>query len=460
MASRVKDLTNGTPWKIISIFSIPIAISYLLQHAYQLADLWMVGNMLPESSFAAIGATNPLNLFVTMFAIGTATGFSVVTAHRFGKGDLVSMKKSYAHGLLLCLFIGLAVTLLACLSTQLLLLAVDIKVNDLLFNDAFNYIFIIFLGVIPAIFYNYFSSILRAVGNTKTPLMFLILSALLNIGTNFILLRYTPLGVSGAAIATVFSQLVSAVCSFIYIQYHYPEFKVSFSELKLEKEEVKIHLKQGLPMGVQFSFLYIALIILQREVNKFDTGAISAFSAANKVDALFMQPLNAIGTAMVTFVGQNYGAKKYQRIKDGIKQMCIVQLIIVIILTVVVISIKDIYIYIMIKDPIKETIEYAPIFLFFIALSQPAIGGIFLFRNCLQASGYSIHAMIASIIQCIARALLAITLPIGLGIYGVALATPISWYVSAILLSVFVIVKIFRKNNLLSIEDNLDNPNN
>ena len=172
MASRVKDLTKGTPWKVISLFSIPIAISYLLQNAYQLADLWMIGNMLDENAFAAIGTTNPLNLFVTMFAIGTATGFSVITAQRFGKGDMDGMKKSYIQGLLLCVIIGVIVSILACLSTQALLLAVDIGFHDELFKEAFNYIFIIFLGLIPAIFYNFFSSILRAVGNTKMPLIF------------------------------------------------------------------------------------------------------------------------------------------------------------------------------------------------------------------------------------------------------------------------------------------------
>lgn len=445
MASRVKDLTVGTPWKVITLFSIPIVISYLLQQGYQLADVWMVGNMLPETSFAAVGTTTPLNLFVTMFAIGTATGFSVVTAQRFGKGDMPSMKKSYIHGLILCLIIGIIVTLLACLLTNPLLLAVDINKDNILYQDSYNYIFIIFLGVIPAIFYNYFSSILRAVGNTKMPLVFLIIAALSNILMNYLFIKLTPLGVSGAAIATVLSQLISAICSFIYIQLRYPEFKFKFKELVLEKEDVKIHLRQGLPMGIQFSFLYIALIILQREVNKFDTGAISAYSAANKVDALFMQPLNAIGTAMVTYVGQNYGAKKYSRIKQGIKQMMIIQSVIIVILTVAVLLIKDHFIYVMIKEPTKEAVEYAPIFMFFIALSQFALGTIFLFRNCLQAVGKSLHAMVVSIIQCVVRGLLAIVLPLGIGIYGCAIATPIAWYVSSIFFTVFVIREIFIK---------------
>ena len=238
---------------------------------------------------------------------------------------------------------------------------------------------------------------------------------------------------------------MSALASFIYLQIRYPEFKIHFKELKLDKKDVKVHLKQGLPMGVQFSFLYIALIVLQRQVNSFDTGAISAFSAANKVDALFMQPLNAIGTAMVTFVGQNYGAKKFKRIKDGIKQMCIAQLICVVVLSVAVFCIKDNFIYVLIENPTKEAIEYAPIFMTFIACSQLALGTIFLFRNCLQASGFSIQAMIVSIVQCFTRALFSIVLPILMGIYGVALATPLAWYISAILLSVFVIVKIFKK---------------
>lgn len=445
MATRVKDLTNGTPWKIIILFAIPIVISYLLQQAYMLADLWMIGNMLSETSFAAIGTTNPLNLFVLMFATGTATGFSVITSQRFGKGDMDSMKKSYITGILLSIIIGLILTVLSTILCEPMLLLVNVSRTDIKFNDSYNYIMIIFAGILANLFYNYFSSILRAVGNTKMPLVFLILSAVLNIVINYLLLKFTKLGVIGPAIGTVISQLVSAIVSFIYIQIKYPEFKITFKELHLAKEEVAAHLKQGLPMGVQFSFLYIALIVLQREVNAFGDGAISAYSAANKVDALFMQPLNAIGTAMVTYVGQNYGAKKYNRIKKGIKQISVVQLILVAIMTIAVFSIKDIFIHILVKNPSEDTIKYAPIFMGFIALSQLALGSIFLFRNCLQAAGCSMHAMIVSIVQCFTRAVFAITFPMILGIYGVAIATPISWYISAVLLFLFTIFKIFKK---------------
>lgn len=445
MAGKVKNLTIGTPWKIIIVFALPIVVSYLLQQAYMLADLWMIGNMLNETAFAAVGTTNPLNLFVLMFATGTATGFSVITSQRFGKGDMKSMKKSYITGILLSIIIGVILTLLSTLFCEQLLLLVGVNSNDVKFQDAYNYLIIIFVGIIANIFYNYFSSILRAVGNTKMPLLFLILAAVLNIVINFCFLKFTSLGVIGPAVATVISQLISAILSFIYIQKRYEEFKISFKELKLEKEEVKAHLKQGLPMGVQFSFLYIALIILQRQVNAFGDGAISAYSAANKVDALFMQPLNAIGTAMVTYVGQNYGAKKYSRIKEGIKQISIVQLILVVIMTIAVFSIKDVFIHILVKEPSKEAIEYAPIFMMFIAFSQFAIGSIFLFRNCLQAAGCSMHAMIVSIIQCISRAAFALILPSFMGIYGVAIATPLSWYISAFLLIGFTIMKIFMK---------------
>lgn len=445
MAGRIKNLTYGTPWKIIIVFALPIVVSYLIQQAYMLVDLWMIGNMLPETSFAAVGTTNPLTLFVLMFATGTATGFSVITSQRFGKGDMNSMKKSYVTGILLSIIIGVVLTILATIFCEYLLMLVGVNSTDIKFKDAYNYLIIIFLGILANLFYNYFSSILRAVGNTKMPLVFLIISALLNIGINYCFLRYTSFGVAGPAIATVASQLISAILSFIYIQFRYPEFRLKFKELTLEKEEVKTHLKQGLPMGVQFSFLYIALIILQRQVNMFGDGAISAYSAANKVDALFMQPLNAIGTAMVTYVGQNYGAKKYSRIKEGIKQIAIVQLILVVIMTIVVFSIKDIFIHVLVKDPSKEAREYAPIFMQFIALSQFAIGSIFLFRNCLQAAGCSMHAMIVSIIQCITRAAFAVTLPYFFGIYGVAIATPLSWYISAFLLIAFCIIKIIKK---------------
>ena len=456
MNGRIKDLTVGTPWKIIILFAIPIAISYILQQLYNVFDLLMIGNLLPETSFAAVGTTTPLSLFFLMFATGCATGFSVITAQRFGKGDLVKMKKSYITGISLCLIIGIALTILSISLCQIFLFFVGVDKNSLLFKDAYTYIIIIFIGTIANIYYNYFACILRAVGNTKAPLAFLALSAIINIGLNYFFLTCTDLGVAGPAIGTVVAQTISAFVSFLYIQIKYPEFKLKLSEIKLEKDDVKKHLKQGLPMGVQFSFLYIALIILQRQINSFGEGATSAFSAANKVDALIMQPANAIGTAMVTFIGQNFGARKYDRIKKGIKQIMVVQGILCLSMTCVALLIKDDFIKWLVKEPSEKTLEYAPIVMLLIGLSQIAIGSIFLFRNALQATNHSIHAMICSIIQAVFRIIICLTFPSFIGFYGVALATPLAWYISAIALIIMTFTIVFKKlsnNETLTIDN-------
>ena len=445
MAGRVKDLTKGTPWKIITLFSIPIAISYILQQLYNVFDLLMIGNLLPETSFAAVGTTTPLSLFFLMFATGCATGFSVVTSQRFGKGDYETMKLSFITGIILCVIIGFALTIISVGLCEPFLYLVGVDRNNALFIDAYNYIIVIFIGTIANIFYNYFACILRSVGNTRAPLIFLAITAVLNIGLNYMFLTCTDLGVIGPAIGTVVSQGISAIASFIYIQVRYPEFRVKLKEFRLEKRQVQLHLKQGLPMGVQFSFLYIALIILQRQINSFGEGATSAFSAANKVDALIMQPSNAIGTAMVTFVGQNYGSRKHKRIKEGIIQMSIVQAILCLIMTVVALCIKDNFIYIIVKDPSPDTVKYAPIVMLLIGLSQISIGAIFLFRNALQACNRSIHAMICSIIQAVIRIIIALTFPLFMGFLGVALATPIAWLASGISLIIMTIIHVFKR---------------
>ena len=445
MAGRIKDLTKGTPWKIIILFSIPIAISYILQQLYNVFDLFMIGNMLSETSFASVGTTTPLSLFVLMFATGTATGFSVITSQKFGAGDFKAMKKSFVTGVLLCILLGLVLTILSTSLCEVGLLAVGVKRGDSLFNDAYQYLFIVFLGTIANIFYNYFSSILRAVGNTKAPLLFLGISAVINIGLNYVFLAYTPLGVAGPAIGTVIAQTISSIVSFIYIQIRYPELKFSIKEMKLDIKDAGEHLKRGLPLGVQFSFIYIALIVLQREINLFGEGAITSFSAANKLDALFLQPANAIGTAVVTFVGQNFGAKKYKRIKTGILQAGLVQIVIASIVTVIALSIKDRYIFLMIKSPSDDAIKYAPIVMLFIGLSQYTIAAIFLFRNALQATNHSFAALITSIFQAVIRIVVALTLPGLIGFYGVAIATPISWLVSALGLAIMSIIYVFKK---------------
>ena len=444
MTSKVKDLTVGTPWKIILVFALPIALSYLLQQAYNLCDMWMIGQFLGEGAFASVGSTTPLNLFVLMFATGTATGFSVITAQRFGKKDLEQMKKSYISGTILCFILGIVLTILAALLCNPLLMAIDIGPGDPLYQDAFNYIMVIFLGIIANIFYNYYACILRAIGNNRAPLIFLIIAAVINIGLNALFLIPCKMGTLGAALGTVIAQLIAAITSFIYIQKNYSILKINYKEFKLTKEEASIHLKQGLPMGIQFSILYIALIILQRVVNNYDQEATAAFSAANKVDALLMQPMSAIGTAMVSFVGQNYGAKNFARIKKGIKQACIMQTILALLLSGLAFGIKDYIVLWLIKNPSEQTIEYGKITMTFIAMTQIFIGYIFLFRNSLQAAGFPYSAMMSSVSQATVRIIIATTFPLFMGFYGAALATPIAWGASALTLIIFTIIKIFK----------------
>ena len=441
---KVKDLTVGTPWKEIIVFAFPIFLSYLLQQAYNLCDMWMIGQFLGESAFASVGATTPLNLFVLMFATGTATGFSVITAQRVGKKDLDSMKKSYISGVILCFALGGILTVLAGLLCDPLLMAIDIGPGKELYEDAFNYIEVIFLGVIANIFYNYFACVLRAIGNNRAPLFFLIVAAVINIGLNALFILPCKLGTLGAALGTVIAQFISAVASFIYIQKAYPMLRITRKEFKTNKQEIKVHLKQGLPMGIQFSILYIALIILQRVVNNYDKEATAAFSAANKVDALLMQPLSAIGTAMVSYVGQNVGAKNYLRIKQGIKQAFVVQTLLALCTSGIAFVLKDYAIIWLIKNPSEQTIEYGKITMTFIAMTQIFIGYIFLFRNSLQAAGFPFSAMMSSVSQAITRIIIACTFPLFMGFYGAALATPLAWCASAITLIIFTIIKIFK----------------
>lgn len=442
--SKVKDLTVGTPWKIVLMFSLPIALSYLLQQAYNLADMWMIGQFLGEASFASVGATAPLNLFVLMFATGTVTGFSVITAQRFGKKDIKGMKQSYVSGTILCFILSICVMVLAGLFCNPLLMAIGIGPGTDLYQDAFNYIMAIFLGAAANIFYNYYSCILRAIGNNRAPLIFLIISAVINLPLNALFLLPCQLGTLGAALGTVIAQFIAAIASFIYIQYAYPMLRIKKSEFKLSKVEAKVHLKQGLPMGIQFSILYVALIILQRVVNNYDKEATAAFSAANKVDALLMQPMLAVGTSMVSFVGQNYGAKNYARIKKGIKQAFVMQTILSLVLSGIAFILKDYVILWLIKNPSDQTIEYGKITMTFIAITQIFVGYIFLFRDSLHAAGFPIPAMMSSVAQATVRIIIATTFPLFMSFYGAALATPIAWGASALTLIIFTIIKIFK----------------
>lgn len=323
------NLTKGSVWKVIAGFSVPILISYLFQQIYTIADAAICGKFLSENQVAGVNNTGTIVFLVLQFAFGCTAGFSVITSKHSGQKNIGAIRRSLATQIVLSFMIGVILTAVSILSINPLLKGIGLQasanpVQNEIYRSAYVYVYIIFAGCLAQIFYNLSASFLRSVGDSFAPLIFLIVSAVLNIALDLLFIAVFHTGVAGAAIATIISQAISAIGCFVYTFARYKEYRLTKADFRIEKIPVINHLKLGLPLAFQFSILCIGLIVMQAVIVKFDTSAdgvvISAaaqngFGAATKLNNFLMCPFNALGTAMLSYCGQNYGAGNTERVK-------------------------------------------------------------------------------------------------------------------------------------------------
>lgn len=444
--AKMKELTSGKPYKVILLFSIPIFIGFLIQQTYSFVDAFIVGRFLGANSLAALGCTGSLSFMVLMLAQGSAYGFSVITSHRFGAKDISGVRKSIAHSIVLSLLVGIILTLLATIFARPLLEIMD--TSSLIIEEAYTYIFIIFLGIIPNIFYNLMTGILRAVGDNKTPLIFLILASILNLVLDLLFILVFSWGVFGAAIATVIGQGLSAIACIIYSFSHYKELRLHKDDFKFDIHSYSEHIKSGLPMGFQFSILSIGMIVVQVVLNNLggneSVAAVAAFTAAGKVESIMIQSFSAVGTSMVTYVGQNYGAKQFLRVKQGVKQGFIIIMALAIISGAATILFADPLSKLFLDSPSREIVDYTMQYLYCLGAAYPFLACVFFFRNTLQGLGKSPVVFYVGLVELLARSLIAIIITPIWGFIGVSLATPGAWIGATILLVILIYVYVFK----------------
>lgn len=315
-------MTTGSPTKLIILYSLPILIGNLFQQMYSMVDTIIVGKFLGTNALAAVGSTGPMNFLVLGFLFGLTSGFAVVTAQRFGAKDKDGLRRSVAMNIKLNFYSAVVLTLLSCLLTSPVLKVINTPSE--IFTDAFNYIFIIFAGIGATVLYNACSCVLRSVGDSKSPLVFLIISSLLNIVLDIVFIYNLNMGVSGAAWATVISQLFSGILSFIWIVIKFPELHVTRKDFAPNKQFTIQHLKIGLNMGFQFSITAIGVVILQGALNVFGPIKIAGYTAAQKVSSLVTVAAGTFGVTMANYGGQNLGAARIDRIKDGTDRKSVV----------------------------------------------------------------------------------------------------------------------------------------
>lgn len=419
------DLTKGKIWKVIVFFAIPILLSYLLQQIYTISDAAICGQYLNANQVAGVNNTSNITFIVLQFAFGCTAGFSVVSAAKIGQNDISGARKSLLVQMILSFIISIVLTIVAILSIDFLLdfIGVTKEANLEIYNAAYTYTFIIFLGTIAQVFYNLACSFLRSLGNSVTPLLFLLVSTILNIVLDIIFISPLKMGVAGAAIATVLAQAISAIGCFMYIFIKLKEYRFKKEDFKFPKGFIKRHLVLGLPLAFQFSILAIGLIVMQGTTIKFDIledGTLAnesqlGYGAACKLNNFLMTPFNALGTAMLSYCGQNVGAANYDRLRKGIKQSYLIMLVLYILFAGIglLLTIKGAYLYIFLSsDKINDlTIKYGNLYLRTCLPFYPVLGVLFILRNSLQGVEKPLFPFLAGVGELIARCVVCLFIP-------------------------------------------------
>ncbi len=428
------DMTRGNPVKLILLFSIPLLIGNIFQQFYSMVDTIIVGRFVGVDALAAVGSTGSMVFLVNGFATGLTSGFAVLVSQKFGAKDEKGLRKSVSSAVTLTVISVVIVTLISLICGKPLLKLMNTPDN--IMADAYTYIKIIYGGLVTTVAYNLIASILRALGDSKTPLYFLIISSVLNVILDLVFIINFKMGVAGAAYATIISQGVSAILCLIYTYKKFTILRLKKEDFKVKKRYYYKHLKIGIPMALQFSITAIGIMTVQGALNVFGSTVIASYTAASKALQLVMQPAITFGVTMATYCGQNLGAREYGRIKDGVKACTKISIITSIVAGAVLIFLGKYFVMMFITNPDAEILKYAQQVLDISAIFFIPLGLIFIYRNALQGIGDSFIPMMAGAYELIARAIVAFTLPRYLEFWGISLADPVAWFAAAIPLGI------------------------
>ncbi|MEG0692319.1 MAG: MATE family efflux transporter [Oscillospiraceae bacterium] len=435
------DMTQGNPIKLILLFSIPLLIGNIFQQFYSIVDTVIVGRTIGANALAAVGSTGALMFLVLGFVQGMTGGFSVVAAQRYGAGDMAGVRSSVATSIILSVIVSSFITFISTLGARWLLEAMRTPPD--IIEDAYAYLIIIFAGILATTFYNLIANMIRAIGDSRTPLVFLIVSCVINVVLDYLFIVSFHMGIAGAAYATVIAQLCAGVMCLIYTVKRHPF-------LILKKEDWRsvswslsaTHLKIGLPMAFQFSITAIGVVVVQSALNRLGTATVAAYTAASRLGDIMAQPLGSLGLTMATFTAQNYGAKKMDRIREGVRKCTMISLIFSIAGGLTVVFFGGTFVKFFIKDVGPEIIEQAQIYLNIIAGFLFVLGVLFIYRNTLQGLGSTLVPMIAGVSELVMRVVVVMSVLGTAGYVGVCFAEPIAWIGGALPLAIKYFIEI------------------
>lgn len=426
------DLTVGKPMRVIMRFMIPVLIGNVFQTLYNMADTIIVGNFVGADALAAVGSTGTIMFLVLGFSQGLTTGFTVLTSQCFGAKDEDGTKRSVANAILLSLIVSIAVTVISVASMHGLLRLMNTP--DEIFDDAYTYITIICYGTICSVYYNLFSSMMRAVGDSRTPLFFLIFSACLNVVLDLVFIIRFQMGVAGAAIATDISQGISAVLCFLFIWKKMKVLHPERSMWRISRSFTRQQVGVGLPMALQFAITASGTMVMQSAINIFGATAVAAFTAASKMQNILTQWFQSTGMTMATYSGQNYGKGDAERIHAGIRasliSTCLYAVIAGVLANLLLPSLMTLFFSV--DTDMSAIMPYAQTYIFLCTLFYIPLGVIFIFRNTMQGCGYGFLPMCGGFVELGCRLAMTV-LSIHLHSYPMAaFGDPAAWLGAAV----------------------------
>lgn len=421
----VKDMTKGSPMKLILGFSIPLLFGFLFQQFYNLVDTVIVGRFLGTNNLAAVGATGSVNFLIIGFCMGICSGFAIPVSHKFGAGDQVGVRRVVANCIWLSAAFAVVMTVLTTLLCRHILIAM--KTPDDILDAAYSYIWVIFLGIPVTFLYNMTAGVIRALGDSKTPVIFLVMSSFINIGLDLFFIVNLRWGVQGAAWATVISQGISGLCCLLFMIKKFEMLRIRGEEWRPDRHLIGTLCGMGVPMGLQYSITAIGSVILQSATNTLGSDAVAAVTAAGKISGFLACPFDAMGSTMATYGGQNVGAGKLDRIGQGLKS-CI--------LLGAGYSVIALGVSLLFGRPLarlfldaSETaiIENVRLFLTLATAFYFPLALVNIIRFMIQGVGFPFFAILAGVFEMAARALAGFVLVPVFGFLGSCLGSPIAW---------------------------------
>lgn len=436
------DMTKGRPLGLIVKFIIPLVIGNIFQQLYNMVDTIIVGQFVGVKALAAVGSTGTIMFLILGFMQGLTTGFTVLTSQRYGAGDIEGVKKSFATAALLSMIATVIMTTASVVGMNGLLKLMQTPED--IFDMAKSYILVICIGMGCTVLYNLMASVLRAVGNSRVPLYFLIVAAVTNIVLDLVFIINFHMGVAGAAWATVISQGLSGVLCVLYVAKKVDVLQVIRRDFQIDLHLMYVEFSIGLPMALQFSVTAVGTIMVQAALNMLGSLAVAAYTAASKVEQLVTQPFLAMGMTMATYAGQNRGISAYDRIRQGAGYAVVISSVYAVIVFGLIMLFKHPLIAMFVSENLAEIEGYASIYLFLCGSCFIPLGMIFIYRNILQGCGYALIPTMGGVVELVCRAIVAVIAAKQQSFTGVCVANISAWLAAGIFLWISYLI-IFRK---------------